>query len=136
MNKYKETENKIRDLVPRLKELSFGCEVYGDERFKERVIKVEEGNIYCDYEPQRIYEEGSFREIIGHKITLEDVLEAFCVLHPGITWVTNGLNNGAIRFIRESTVSTANQECFRWQYGKDFSLQSDECKEFIKQLTK
>ena len=91
MNTFKETEAEIRRLVPRLMELSFGCEIYlkevfnRDERSKyAKVLK----KWYSDKGGHRVsYEVPSGTcgwghqsidsiQIIGHPITLEDVLEA------------------------------------------------------------
>jgi len=77
-------EQKIRELVPRLRELSFGCEVL-DTKYNDRyrlapiTAEINGRNIDIGGDPcccGNIYRlEGRF-EVIGHPITLEAVLEA------------------------------------------------------------
>lgn len=78
-------KTKIYELVPRLKELSFGCEVDIDylvwrnseiEPKKTRVIDAFDNQVYVDNVDKIACITKDDFQIIGHPIRLEDVLEA------------------------------------------------------------
>jgi hypothetical protein len=79
--------DRVYELIPELKELSFGCEVIED-KVKQTVIKYVHtkydsdcGEVYTTEHPTefhkkwRYYENDSFK-IIGHPIRLADILRA------------------------------------------------------------
>lgn len=88
MTKLEAVERKIRELVPRTMELSFGCECVGGA-FNEPLIyhyygadQSEYGNgndghyLICLDRRGSVFTSTVDFKIIGHPITLEDVLEA------------------------------------------------------------
>lgn len=138
-NDYTATEERIRELVPRLKELSFGCIVelntgttlvclktYGDS-FDAFYLK--EGERRCPSKNQ-------IRKIIGHPIDLEDVLEAGLAAGVEIDVFYRDYKRGEGFYIcTEESFCDHGVEVI-WITGKDFSQQSEECKMFIKDLLK
>lgn len=85
--KLEKLEAKIRELVPRLKELSFGCEVrisdfYLPNEGSAIVIFNDKKmiSVICDNKVRKDFRYGNVPnhdfETIGHPITLEDVLES------------------------------------------------------------
>jgi len=145
---YTATEKKIRDLVPRLKELSFGCEYIGKQMkspskihciFRGYVqlvgkidIKVEE---FHDKLNRGVY------KIIGHPIRLEDVLEAYREHKKDSLEEFELIVDacGTFGFVyADGTHEWAKTDTAQlvWATGKDFSQQRDETKMFIRDLLK
>lgn len=123
--KLQSVEQRIRKLVPRLQELSFGCmyRVCKGKRTGEigiiGIITNEYGEYYASHDFANVSKSELLRsdwyEIIGHPIDIEAVLEAIKV----------SIDHGAYRhhyFV---------QVCDRWQYGKPLSEQSDELIDFL-----
>ena len=143
---YQETEERIRNLVPRLKELSFGCEFIwcnnllivvdrNEMAGKVRAYpKITEKEIFRAIDTHRIKPKG----IIGHPIDLEAVLEAlvvsgkpkpYCFFAGKIFEIGDSLlSNSPETFLKRSVAS--------WQYGKPFSEQDEETQLFIHKLLK
>lgn len=144
MNDFTTTEARIRELVPRLQELSFGCEIFccGDTEYivdseeskncnsdKDERPMLLEVTAYCPEQRHNPWRNGDCTDtyldfeknlsdgevkVIGHPITLEDVLEAIGV--------------GVI------TAQQAHDLIIIWDGGKDFSRQSDEAKQVVHNL--
>ena len=75
MNKQTPVENKIRELVPELMELSFGCEIdfgrWGDSMYFKPNLVLSRKPVAVRY-----IGEVADKKIIGHPIHLEHVLRA------------------------------------------------------------
>lgn len=149
MKDYTNTEKRIRDLVPRLRELRLGCGVSWTEKGKTTrgiVIRVSEDGDTFELDNRRVaslsylaYAKKKHRpedfdyEIIGHPITLEDILEAF----PKLCFKDGHLWEGFKKSKNKSPVVPEEPRCeimefgVTWTPGKDFSQQSQECQEFI-----
>lgn len=146
MKNFAETEKNIRDLVPRLKELSFGCLIYvaGDH---DRVFRIPDQVVVKQRKSGREYirlkgvssqswtevEFEDFRnradvKIIGHPITLEDVLEA--VQKKQSTSVEVFFDSDKDLVIRQSGDGPGGL----WSLGKPFPEQPEETKDFIENL--
>ena len=129
MTTLEKTSKEIRRLVPRLMELGFGCEVIGYHDWKENKNGEWEftktNDVCTSYDGRRwcICVNGSYDEyeIIGHPITLVDVLEAigrdFVLYHE----------KDAVCFYSKGSEEFE----FRWQYGKPYDQQSPEVHEFV-----
>ena len=135
---YSATETKIRELVPRLLECKKGAIfINPEDGIKCEVIEVVESIpflqsfYYIEENGSTEYTELNWQKdvkIIGYKITLEDVLEA---IDPFGNW---GVIAGHIASINRRESSYVLE--VSWDYGKDFSQQKEETKEFIKNLLK
>lgn len=135
-------EDKIRDLLPRLKKLSFGCDIgNGDiliHEKKDLIRNWDTGGFirrhYChifdsENEEPYINEEAlNGLKIIGHPIRLEDVLEA---IDPWGNW---GVVAGHIARIDRKKSEYSMK--VKWQYGKPLSGQSEEFINFLYNLLK
>ena len=129
MNKdHTATEERIRELVPRLKELTFGCQIQGIGGDEYVINETQLDTYVCDNsfeflftDCSNVYESKKKEDfkIIGHPITLEDVLDAVhqCEKEHDFDW-------------EDVIMEILN----RWQFGKDFSQQTEEAKEFITAL--
>lgn len=136
MNKelYKPLAEKIYEMVPRLKELSFGClidvripfEDTGEEVCIDTYKSKEDVYVKTDYET---YHEEEFA-IIGHPITLESVLEA--INKGGTQCKETGIKDSG-RFIAPY-LNNSKLENASWDYGKPLSEQSDEVGEFLSEI--
>lgn len=81
---YNKIRTRINELVPRLKDLSFGCEVLLDNQYKKRVIDIDYDenenikSILSESSQIGMFEKTNPKglEIIGHPIHLEHILEA------------------------------------------------------------
>lgn len=138
-------EDKIRDLVPRLKELSFGCEVMmdqisGDRKFIERVTHDEKyGSIFTQSGFQFIRDGDEFlledehfdSKIIGHPIQLEDVLEA---IENGTEYYLSIESSWEDKIVFR--VNGIYESFIYWEYGKPLSEQSEELINFLYDLLK
>lgn len=132
------TEQKIRELVPSLQELTFGCEVLmnGDKGlYVNKFMKchyIHFTDLYIC--PQIVNEsfEDKF-EILGHPIQLHHVLQAISLC--GKWYIPNlkstGENGSAILTILKGNMSIGDT---RWDLTKDFSNQSEEVQMFISYL--
>lgn len=134
------TEQKIRELVPSLQELTFGCEV--------EVAGVANDNPGCQYDvvvDSRLDKNGSLTlgyfgvvhpnsfKILGHPIQLHHVLQAISLC--GKWYIPNlkstGENGSAILTILKGNMSIGDT---RWDLTKDFSNQTAEVQMFISHL--
>lgn len=136
-NKSTVVEDRIRELVPRLKELSKGCRIVVSMRAAIdpplqhcRIINTDHKQKYfgLDYG----YHTGTgtcirndIEEVIGHPITLEDVFEALGISKEFVIGGSEDCpSNDWIDIIRE------------WEYGKSFDQQTKGTQDFIESLLK
>lgn len=142
MKDFSKTEAKIRELVPRLKRLSFGCKVFRDKFEGEGVVLEKTGTEDC-YTARAAFSgllgfSSNFikvlklrhDDIIGHPITLDDVFEAFFISKVQLECIEY-----YSRGIRISHYSKENGFIDKfWEYGKPFSEQPEETQQFISDL--
>ena len=129
---YQPLADKIMSLVPRLKELNNGCEIKlsfnNPDMRTVRVIDSDDVKVLTRQVSPKLEHNDSqvyfrFRsdinkdQVIGHPITLEDVLGA----SDGL-----GFSNGFIYNFENSN--------YKWQYGKHLQDQSDELGEFLSDI--
>jgi len=145
MNKdYTATEERIRELVPRLKRLTPGCAMqlfgiapavmigsFSNEYFEGSSAPEQSPLTYHFYQPiaaggykiEKVASKAiSNFQIIGHPIRLEDVLEAVGDRAYDIVELKSKLGS-VLRYLYEL-----------WIPGKPFSEQPEETKEFITNL--
>lgn len=116
-NNLEQIKTKIYELVPRLKELSFGCRVHFQMDEEESVVKTvqyinewetELGIVVeCDEYEVGVLDAVDYAHVIGHPITLEHVIEAIAQHNGGYDFETLHL-------------------CQQWQFGKTLDNQSEE----------
>lgn len=127
--KLEQLENKIRQLVPSLMELSFGCKVIwkDDEGDLNESILI---RIYNDFY-YGIFEENFNKEqiieILGHPIQLHHVLFAVDKAYKELATTCEG---GMLEREKREYIHTAKY----WDLTKDLSGQSEETIEFISNL--
>lgn len=144
MNRHEKTAAKIRELVPRLRELSFGCKVsydWGDENISHYIVSVYDGGNFVEV----LSWAGGYSsstpnlninprlKVIGHQIRLEDVLEALSFIVPNIKGESFYMVDPHGNFI-EVFNSVLMKRDGVWEIGKPFSEQSQECQDFIADL--
>lgn len=123
-------EARIRELVPELQELTFGCEVLNEVGIKERVISAMEKYMHGD---KHIITDGTAISlcekditILGHPIQLHHVLQA--INKENKNPKCSVLNNG--KFL----VTTSGAFDFYWNLSKSFADQEEETKLFVGEL--
>ena len=143
------TEKRIRELVPELQELSFGCEVFNIEENQKEIVwltnldmskpEVYTNKTYPQYQASYRFtfdEDASGYEykILGHPIQLHHVLQAirdssgyrFKQGYIGIT------ANGQFIDVDADKLGTE----IMWNLTKPYSEQSQEVKDFIGEIIK
>lgn len=129
MTDFSKTSARIRELVPRLMELSFGCVVdvciQHEPGYESFVFNKweQKGEIFIKTNHDEMLHIEEFG-IIGHPIDLESVLDA--VEKAWENTVTGGVYNGNVDLWRSKVdIDTL------WKYGKLFDEQETETKQFI-----
>ena len=139
MTDYSKTSARIREILPRLMELTPGCWIA--DQFEgentpwmvglyapggQRLIMSEEVTDHCGH--MNLDHKRDDFEIIGHPIKLEDVLEAFSSVrthYSGIYVETDGY-----AYSKEDDMTPL----FIWKYGKTFDDQPGKTKQFISEI--
>lgn len=137
-------DQRIREIVPSLQELSFGCEVlYGKEDGKEASLaqnclyagELSDGNVVLQLmnikKVMRVSRDqfDTFAKVIGHPIQLHHVLQAI-----GQNW---RLSVDSYVYRNEFCIYHIDKgEYFKWDLTKDLSNQSKECIEFLLSILK
>jgi len=122
MNTNQKTIDRIKELVPRLMELRFGCEVHLGGFGNHRIVgKDKDGkfigvgkNIINDYQEIRFFSENKIKTITGFDPDLESVIYA----------ISKDLE---IKFAQYQLIDLVQT----WEKGKTFSEQDEETKQAI-----
>jgi len=122
MNTNQKTIDRIKELVPRLMELRFGCEVHLGGFANYRIVgKDKDGkfigvgkNIINDYQEIRFFSENKIKTITGFDPDLESVIYA----------ISKDLE---IKFAQYQLIDLVQT----WEKGKTFSEQDEETKQAI-----
>ena len=132
MTTLQKTETEIRRLVPRLMELSFGCKFYYRKEWREDILTfvcayLDTGNTTSVCHLWEKTSESTINdfdinecEIIGHPITLEDVLEALMTFQNDEEVNVSRISDFYGLILRRD-----------WQFGKPYSEQPQEVHEFV-----
>lgn len=141
-------ESKIRELVPSLQELSFGCEVkilrnsgFGDvmlKRFGDRVwvvtkdgfsLNTDNGFSYTKME--EVFQNKKSFEILGHPIQLHHIHQAIHKASPGMSYILDAKGNFYAYNVLSEVPKKLNAQ---WDLTKDLSGQSEETKAFLTEI--
>ena len=122
MNTNQKTIDRIKELVPRLMELRFGCEVHLGGFANYRIVGKDkdgkfigvEKNIINDYQEIRFFSENKIKTIIGFDPDLASVIYA----------ISKDLS---IKFALYQLIHLVQT----WEKGKTFSEQDEETKQAI-----
>lgn len=135
MTKLEAVERKIRELVPRTMKLSFGCEViWGSWKYIiAGGLKEDSGRytLMLTNGGGQIKDNGAyipmeyFNKIIGHPITLSDILEAMHAYSKTnrSCWVAINLKGGFMDY--EGGGYEPEENGIQWHFGKPFSSQTE-----------
>jgi len=137
-------DQRIRELIPSLQELSFGCELkggegeeYGSLLYDVIVIKENKNGTYNCFCPTSsesfaVNLKTQDYEIIGHPIHLHHVLQA---IHHNENTPYIAVDQ-ACNFVKISIDSTCENTGYYWDLTQPLSNQSPECIEFLLSILK
>lgn len=145
MTPLQQLESRIRELVPSLQELSFGCEVE-EEGVKQTVIKYVHmdydedcSEVYTTEHPTTYYKkwryyDSDLNKILGHPIQLHHVLQAI-QLHYGFNDLMYYAGMRGCATVQLLKICGAGKEC-DWNLPLPLSGQSEKTIKFLLEILK